>query len=315
MMRELKTFLAVVRFGTFASAGAHIGVTQSAVSAQMQRLEEDLGFPLFDRTGRSASLNPAGKRAVTVAEELLAVYARLAHPDEDNEQGGQLRVGAIASAQVSFLVPALQRFRTVAPAWRVRLIPGLSLNLLSMVDSGDADLAILIKPPFAIPSELRWQTLRREPYVMLVPATLSIASWRDGLRAHPFIRYDTGSFGGRLVDRFLRRSRINVQEIVELDELQAIVDLVAHGVGVALVPLAASLRVNDAVTVLSLGEETFHRDIGILERNVQPRKKMLERFTQCVIDASLPLAGTNEQIGIGEDHHAPRPTGDDEDAD
>src|SRR5471032_825996 len=75
MMRELKTFLAVVRFGTFASAGAHIGLTQSAVSAQIQRLEEDLGFPLFDRTGRSATLNAAGKQTVDTAEELLSVYA------------------------------------------------------------------------------------------------------------------------------------------------------------------------------------------------------------------------------------------------
>jgi DNA-binding transcriptional LysR family regulator len=75
MMRELKTFLAVVRHGTFASAGAHIGLTQSAVSAQIQRLEDDLGFPLFDRTGRSATLNAAGRHAVEVAEELLAAYA------------------------------------------------------------------------------------------------------------------------------------------------------------------------------------------------------------------------------------------------
>ncbi|MGF7187426.1 DNA-binding transcriptional LysR family regulator [Robbsia andropogonis] len=296
MMRELKTFLAVVRFGTFASAGAHIGVTQSAVSAQMQRLEEELGFPLFDRTGRSASLNAAGKRAVTVAEELLAVYARLVHPEEDNEQGGQLRVGAIASAQVSFLVPALQRFRDAAPAWRVRLIPGVSLNLLSMVDGGDADLAVLIKPPFAIPPELRWRTLRREPFVVLAPATMQASAWREALRSQPFIRYDTGSFGGRLVDRFLRRARINVQEIVELDELQAIVDLVAHGVGVALVPMAASLRLGEAVRVLSLGQETFHREIGILERNVQPRKKMLECFTQCVVDATRPIADTHTRF-------------------
>ena len=54
MIRELKTFIAVAREGTFAAAGQKIGLTQAAVSAQMQRLEAELGFVLFDRTGRSA---------------------------------------------------------------------------------------------------------------------------------------------------------------------------------------------------------------------------------------------------------------------
>jgi len=63
VLRELKTFLAVVRWGTFAAAGSRIGLTQSAVSAQMQRLEEALGAPLFTRTGRSATLNEAGEEA------------------------------------------------------------------------------------------------------------------------------------------------------------------------------------------------------------------------------------------------------------
>jgi DNA-binding transcriptional LysR family regulator len=167
MMRELKTFLAVVRYGTFAGAGSHIGLTQSAVSAQIQRLEEDLGFALFDRTGRSATLNAAGKQTVEVAEELLSVYARLADRGGAAEQSGLLRVGAIASAQGSFLVSAIQRFRQDSPGWRIRVIPGVSLNLLAQVDSGEVDVAVIIKPPFALPSELKWRTLTLEPFVLL----------------------------------------------------------------------------------------------------------------------------------------------------
>ena len=51
MLRELKTFLAVARHGSFAAAGLHIGLTQSAVSAQILNLEQALGIRLFDRTG------------------------------------------------------------------------------------------------------------------------------------------------------------------------------------------------------------------------------------------------------------------------
>lgn len=67
MLRELKTFIAVTRYGTFAAAAMHIGLTQSAVSAQIRNLEQALGIRLFDRTGRQALLNAAGQRALPMA--------------------------------------------------------------------------------------------------------------------------------------------------------------------------------------------------------------------------------------------------------
>lgn len=282
MMRELKTFLAVVRYGTFAGAGSRIGLTQSAVSAQIQRLEEDLGFALFDRTGRSATLNAAGKRTIEVAEELLAVYARLAERGGAAEQSGLLRVGAIASAQGSFLVSAIQRFREDSPGWRIRVIPGVSLNLLAQVDSGEVDVAVIIKPPFALPAELKWRTLISEPFVLLAPRKLADQPWRSLLKTEPFIRYDRNSFGGRLVERFLRRIRVTVNDVVELDELQGIVGLVAQGVGVAIVPQAAALHMPKTVSVVPLGEDTFVREVGLVERSSRNQPAAAAQFAECL---------------------------------
>ena len=78
MIRELRTFVVVARDGTFAGAGQRIGLTQAAVSAQMQRLENELGFTLFDRTGRSARLNSMGHETLTRAEEILRLYKKRA---------------------------------------------------------------------------------------------------------------------------------------------------------------------------------------------------------------------------------------------
>ena len=57
MIRELRTLIAIAQDGTFSAAGARLGLTQSAVSAQMQKLEQALGVPLFERTKRPAILN------------------------------------------------------------------------------------------------------------------------------------------------------------------------------------------------------------------------------------------------------------------
>ncbi len=286
MLRELKTFLAVVRYGTFAHAASHIGLTQSAVSAQIQRLEQDLGFALFERTGRAAVLNAAGKRTVGMAEELLSAYARLAQRSGADEQSGSLRIGAIASAQNAFLVDAIRRFRDDAPGWRIRVTPGVSLNLLAQVDSGELEMAVIIKPPFALPAELQWRALRAEPFALLVPRRLAGCPWRTLLREQPFVRYDRNSFGGRLVERFLRRVRVTVQDAVELDELQGIVGLVARGVGVAIVPLADGLAIPKRVVALPLGDDGFVREVGLIERSRGARQSAATRFADCLCEVT-----------------------------
>ena len=285
MLSELKTFIAVSQYGTFSAAGARIGLTQSAVSAQMQRLEQELGFALFDRTGRSATLNDAGRDTLTLAEEMMTLYARLSERGAVAAESGMLRVGAIASAQVSLLAGALARFRDDRPGWRIRVVPGVSLSLLGQVDSGELDLAVIIKPPFTLPSELEWRTLVNEPFVLLVPKKLarSQRSWRELLRSEPFIRYDRTSFGGRLVERFLRRSRLNVHDVIELDELQAIVQLVARGIGVALIPDTAGIGKWPAgVAVLELGDATFHREIGLVQRPCDSRQAVTDALADCI---------------------------------
>ncbi|MGF6963386.1 DNA-binding transcriptional LysR family regulator [Paraburkholderia sp. WC7.3g] len=289
MLNELKTFIAVSQYGTFSGAGARIGLTQSAVSAQMQRLEAELGFQLFDRTGRSATLNAAGRETLALAEEMMTLYARLSERSGGAAESGMLRVGAIASAQVSLLADALARFRNERPGWRIRVVPGVSLGLLGQVDSGELDLAVIIKPPFALPSELEWRTLVAEPFVLLAPKKLARGgrSWRELLRSEPFIRYDRASFGGRLVDRFLRRARVGVRDAVELDELQAIVQLVARGMGVALIPDTAGLAKWPAsVVALELGDATFEREIGLVLRPRHSRPVVADALAECIAGAA-----------------------------
>jgi DNA-binding transcriptional LysR family regulator len=267
MIRELKTFMAVAREGTFAAAGAKVGLTQAAVSAQMQRLEAQLGFALFERTGRSARMNAMGQRTLAQAQELLRLYETLGSADSGAEPDAVVRVGAIASAQRGPLAEALARFHKAMPGSRTHVVPGVSMHLLDRVDAGEVDLAVIIRPPVALQGDLRWTTLAHEPFRLLVPRRVRGDDWAQLLETQPFLRYDRASFGGRQVDRFLRAAHLTVREVSELDELDAIVRLVANGVGVALVPeTAAQGRWPAGVRALDLGRRTFHRDIGLVQR-------------------------------------------------
>jgi DNA-binding transcriptional LysR family regulator len=283
MLRELKTFLAVARHGTFAAAGLHIGLTQSAVSAQIRNLEQALGVRLFDRTGRQAILNPAGQRAVPLAEEMLATFQRMAVSEAAGEYRGELKIGAVATAQTGLLPQALVRLRQQAPGLEPKLVPGVSLNLLSQVDAGEVDLAIMIKPPFELPKELSAQVIRREPFVLIVPLTVDGDEPLQLLAEQPHVRYDRNSFGGRLVTRFLREQRLEVRVALELDELDAIVKMVECGLGVSLLPKAGLwLEQPLKVRVIELAELTFYRELVLLQRYSQRGLPIQQMFASCL---------------------------------
>lgn len=288
MISELQTFITVCRHGTFAAAGERIGLTQSAVSSQIKRLEDSLGFSLFDRTGRSATLNAAGETTLARAEEICALYARLGDLPDDAANRGLLRIGAIASAQPTLVARALARLRQSLPQLRVHVSPGVSMRLMDDLDAGSIDAAVIIRPPFGLLPDLAWQPLVQEPYVLIVPADTSAKmDWRSLLQAQPFLRYDRASFGGRMVERFLRREGLQVSDSVEVDEIPALIHLAAKGLGVGLVPLVeAHLPLPPGVRMLSLGEHTFHREVGLLQRKPRAGSPVVAQLAQCLQEAA-----------------------------
>lgn len=270
MIRELKTLIAVAREGTFAAAAQKVGLTQAAVSAQIARLEAELGLELFDRTGRNAVLNPIGHQTLLQAQEMVKLYHNLGSFTPETQATQLVTIGAIASIQRMLLPGALAAFCRQCPNFRTRVLPGLSMELLDQVDAGEIDMAVIIHPAFSLQSDLKWVPLAGEPYRLLVPKKAPNEDWQGLITSQPFIRYDRASFGGRQVERFLRKLHLSPREVCELDELEAIAKLVGNGVGVALVPETLGHKAWPAgVRALDLGEHTFYRDIGL----VHPAKR------------------------------------------
>jgi DNA-binding transcriptional LysR family regulator len=294
VITELKTLIAVVRYGGFSAAGGQIGLTQSAVSSQIQRLEESLGLELFDRTRRSAVLNEAGARVLSRAEEIVSLFSKLGDADADDELAGTLRIGAIASVQSSVLPRALAALRQENPKLLIHIAPGVSMKLMDQLDSAEIDAAVMIRPPFGFLPEMTWQTLMHEPFKLLVRKDAKGRDWRSLLQSQPFLRYERTSFGGRLVTRFLRENRLAVQDAIELDEITGLMNLVSEGLGVALVPMVeAYLPLPQGVRAISLGEKTFYREIGILRKGMSSRRFVIQALERCLREAisASPASG------------------------
>jgi len=296
MLKELKTFLAVVRFGTFAAAGARIGLTQSAVSAQIHRLEDALGAPLFDRTGRSARLNPAGEEAVALARQVVELFGEMGERVTRRELRGGLKLGSVQSAQVGLLPQALKQLNLRHPHVSVRLLQGSSLFLMGQVDSGEIDAALMVLSPFSLPRELVWQPLLREPFVLVVPAEEMRDDWRALLGAYPVIRYDRASFGGRVVEQFLKQHHPKTDAAIDMEDVDAMVKMVSSGLGIALVPVTRPDFLPANVRAVGLGEHTFHREIGMVFHGAAERGGLVGVLRECLVSAALALEGRHPAL-------------------
>ncbi len=293
MLKELKTFRAVARYGTISRAAERLGLTQSAVSAQIQRLEATLGFAVFDRQGRNVVLNAAGGQTLARAESLIAQFEALRQPGAGQSAAVTLRVGAIASVQAAGLPEAVLALRTAYPALRLKVVPGVSLALLGRVDAGELDAAVMIRPNFALPPELAWRPLWSEAFVLAVPAGLPGRDWRALLRQQPFLRYDRASFGGRVVAQFLEDEGIDVQDVVEMDELAGLVRMVALGLGVALVPRCPPyVPLPEGARLVALGGAAPRREIGLVERLRHGQTPLVQAFADA-------LRGSRRPAGAG----------------
>ena len=131
--------------------------------------------------------------------------------------------------------------------------------------------------------ELHAELIQREPFVLITPLDVAGDDPLKLLVEQPFVRYDRSSFGGRQVSQFLRKHHLDVRPGLELDELDAIVKMVACGLGVALVPEAGLwLERQPTVRVLRLGGATFHRELVLVGRHSARQLPVQQLFRRCV---------------------------------
>jgi DNA-binding transcriptional LysR family regulator len=253
-LRHLEYFVAVAEERHFTRAAQRLMVSQSGLSASVRALERELGARLFTRSTRRVELTGAGAALLAEASRALA-SVRAGKEAVAAVQGllrGTLTVGTeqcITGVQVPAL---LARFRSEHPDVEVRLRQAGSASLVEDVAEGRLDLAfVAVSGP--LPDGVRLIPLAREPMVLLCHpdhplAGAPKAEWAE-LGGEVFVDFhaDWGARG--LTDRAFAAARTERRVALEVNDVHSLIELVGHGLGVAVVPLpiarkeqAAALR-------------------------------------------------------------------------
>ena len=273
-IRSLKTLVAVADHGSFAAAGAAVGLSQSAVSLQMKGLETSLGRVLFDRSHRPPLLNAEGRALVDRAREVVALWNGLTEGIRAEPQAGSLALGAIPTLVSGILPESLRRLRAENPRLKLRLTTGLSNELEQLVLKEQLDVALVTQPEALTPG-LSWHPFQREPLVVIAPADQVGPDDRSTLEAAPYIRFRRHAWAGQLIDGELSRRGIAVKPQMEVDSLEGIARLVASGLGVSVIPDRQLLEpFPKGLVSLPFGDPQVHRTLGLIERRDHPKARL-----------------------------------------
>jgi DNA-binding transcriptional LysR family regulator len=138
----LRSLVAIDEQDSFAGAAIHLGKTQSAVTQQMQRLEDQIGHPLFEKQGRNKRLTPHGQKLLDYARHLLAINDDALRSLQQGNLEGVLRIGAPHDVADTMLPTLLAQVARASPLLQLDIHVGRSPFLMESLKRGEIDMTI-----------------------------------------------------------------------------------------------------------------------------------------------------------------------------
>lgn len=271
-LAQVQGFLEVVRQGNMSRAAARLAITQPALTARLQALEQELGGPLFVRARRGVRLTETGRAFLPYAERSLAALQDGVDLVAEIVAGGagELTIGA-APAVSSYVLPVvLARFVGLYPHVRLVVRTGHSEELVDMAARGEIQLGLVrdLRNPLVD----AWPLYDDELILVANPEHGFAPSGQvplDRLREARLILFDRASSYFDLTTGLVRQAGVLPRGTIELDNIDAAKKMVEQGLGVALLPLTAVASDLDAGRLRAIrieGAAPLHRRIVAVRR-------------------------------------------------
>jgi LysR family hydrogen peroxide-inducible transcriptional activator len=277
-VRQLESLVAVSDHGSFRRAAASLGISQPALSAQVQAAERLFGVQVFERDRRRVLVTPAGEDVVGRARAALTSIDAVGDAARRRAEPlvGPLRLGVIPTVAPYWLPPLLPAVRAKFPRLELILREDQTARLLAQLGAGTLDVALLALP---VPGDLTTAVVARETFVAATPRGSALAGKRGKLAErdldeHTVLLLEDGHC---LRDQALavcaRGGAIESME-VRGTSLPTLVQMVAGGLGVTLLPEAAAaalIQPRGPVVAVPFASPAPGRTLGLAWRTSSAR--------------------------------------------
>lgn len=248
-LHQLRYFLAAADGGAISRAANRCGVSQPAVSAQLGRLEEELGVRLFDRLGRGVALTEAGRallpRARRICGQVEEIESSLRAELESGR--GRVAIGAIPTMAPYLVPPLVAGLRREFPECEVIVREDLTENLVEALINNELDVAIMSAP---VEHDLiQLEIVGREPLLVVTPADHPLAAAASAglsgeggavaladLRDLPAVTLHEMHCLGRTINEFCAARRLATNVVCRMTQIDTLLEFVRLGLGVSIVP-------------------------------------------------------------------------------
>lgn len=248
-LRQIQYFLALYEEGSMTRAASRMNVVQPALSMQLAKLENEIGQQLFHRNTRGMAPAPAGHLMYKLFRPLLAEFAQARDQlmQTDGELSGHVSIGLIASVAQDLLAKVLTAFFEAHPRVTLALSDGYTPMLCKAVTQGQLDAAIINQPRRQL--ALNSHPLLSEDFVLVTghkhPPLAETLALREAVGLK--LALPTRLHGLRdILDSITQAEGIALAPALEVDSINAILQLVEMGTYAALLPrIAVRSRVQD----------------------------------------------------------------------
>jgi LysR family hydrogen peroxide-inducible transcriptional activator len=276
-LNELRYVVAVAHERSFGRAAARCFVSQPARSVAIQKLEEELGTPLFERGKSEVSITPVGERVVEQAQRVLEEAARLKDIAKLGQDplAGVLKLGVIYTIAPYLLPDLIPVLRELAPSMPLEIEENLTENLETALKGGRIDVAILALP-FAS-AGIVTEFLYEEPFEVVVPrdhkwATRKSIDSHELADEHAILMNVGHCFRDQVLGTCPELNQANAQ-IARTNSLETVRNMVASGLGISVLPRDALVPKyhSQLVTAIPFTEPVPSRRVALAFRKSFPR--------------------------------------------
>lgn len=240
---QLRYFLRVADVANFTRAAEELGISQPALSRSIQRLEEELGQPVFERQGRSLSLTEAGTLLQGRAQQILSLIEDTKAKICDDGKSGRLRIGAIPTIAPFFLPDLLRKLSQEFPRAYFIVQEETTDKLIKSCTQGEIDVGILALPISARYLEI--EELFEEELLLVLPPDHPLAEKPQvrlsDIKPLPFVLLDEAHCLTDHIVSFCRQRSFQPVAVERTSQLAMVQELVSLSHGVSLIPEMARL--------------------------------------------------------------------------
>lgn len=258
--RRLRVLLAVARTGGVLAAADELGITPSAVSQQLNKLEDETGHALVLRTPKGSVLTPAGLAVAEAAEEIeRALSDALARIAGGPTVEGVVRVGGFTSFVRTVVIPRLREWRHQYPQLKIEVVEDDFPVLMRLLRQRQLDAVVVeldsTTEQSVLAAGMIEEPLLDEPWKLAVPSGALLATGNIDLSRLPlpWLGAEPSAANASVLGRLSRSAGARTETVHQYQDTLTALALVAAGEGIAIVPtLALTGVVQDGVDILDV---------------------------------------------------------------